>query len=195
MSIKKDVSKFTARKEQEKALDYIKKICKEKPDNKFFLLNMPVGVGKAQPLYSKILTPEGWKLFSEIKEGDKIITPKGTISKIIKLHDINTLPIYKITFIDGRTAECTEQHLWKIHHQDYRNKWKIMSLSDIIVKFNTSYRNNLYVPLIKPISILDKNLSIDPYVLGCLIGDGGLTQNSINFTTKDIFIYDKLRNK
>lgn len=47
MSIKKDLTKFTPRKEQEKALDYIKRVCKEKPDNKFFLLNMPVGVGKS----------------------------------------------------------------------------------------------------------------------------------------------------
>lgn len=47
MSIKKDLNKFTPRQEQERALEYIKKICKEKPDNKFFLLNMPVGVGKS----------------------------------------------------------------------------------------------------------------------------------------------------
>lgn len=47
MSIKKDLNKFNPRKEQEKALEYIKKVCKDKPDNKFFLLNMPVGVGKS----------------------------------------------------------------------------------------------------------------------------------------------------
>jgi len=47
MSIKKDLNKFNPRKEQEKALEYIKKVCTEKPDNKFFMLNMPVGVGKS----------------------------------------------------------------------------------------------------------------------------------------------------
>ena len=47
MSIKKDVGKYIARKEQVDALNYIKRIFKEKPDNKFFLLNMPVGIGKS----------------------------------------------------------------------------------------------------------------------------------------------------
>ena len=47
MSIKKDVGKYTARKEQTDALNYIERVCKEKPNNKFFLLNMPVGIGKS----------------------------------------------------------------------------------------------------------------------------------------------------
>lgn len=47
MSIKKDLIKFTPRLEQEKALDYIKTVLDKKPDNKFFLLNMPVGIGKS----------------------------------------------------------------------------------------------------------------------------------------------------
>jgi Rad3-related DNA helicase len=47
MSIKNDLNKFTPRVEQTKALDYIKNVLDKKPDNKFFLLNMPVGVGKS----------------------------------------------------------------------------------------------------------------------------------------------------
>lgn len=47
MSIKKDLNKFTPRPEQEAALNYFKKVCENKKDNKFFLLNMPVGIGKS----------------------------------------------------------------------------------------------------------------------------------------------------
>lgn len=47
MSIKKDLIKYTPRKEQVAALEYIKNVCEKKPDNKFFLLNMPVGIGKS----------------------------------------------------------------------------------------------------------------------------------------------------
>jgi Rad3-related DNA helicase len=47
MSIRKDLNKFTPREEQTKALDYIKNVLDKKPDNKFFLLNMPVGIGKS----------------------------------------------------------------------------------------------------------------------------------------------------
>jgi ATP-dependent DNA helicase DinG len=47
MSLKKDLIKYTPRTEQQEALDFIIETKKEKPDTKFFLLNMPVGVGKS----------------------------------------------------------------------------------------------------------------------------------------------------
>jgi ATP-dependent DNA helicase DinG len=47
MSIKKDLLRYNPRKEQTDALSFIKKVHKEKPDNKFFLLNLPVGTGKS----------------------------------------------------------------------------------------------------------------------------------------------------
>jgi len=47
MSLRDDLNKYTPRKEQKNALEYIKRVKREKPDNKFFLLNMPVGTGKS----------------------------------------------------------------------------------------------------------------------------------------------------
>jgi hypothetical protein len=78
--LRNDIIKFSPREEQTRVNDFIFKIKKEKPDVKYFLLNLPTGVGKAQPLYSKILTPSGWVKFGDIKEGDELITPSGKIS-------------------------------------------------------------------------------------------------------------------
>ena len=47
MSLKKDLIKYTPRSEQQDALDFIIQTKKEDPDKKFFLMNMPVGVGKS----------------------------------------------------------------------------------------------------------------------------------------------------
>lgn len=47
MSIKKDLIKYTPRTEQQEALDFIINSHKENLKNKFYLLNMPVGVGKS----------------------------------------------------------------------------------------------------------------------------------------------------
>ena len=47
MSIRTDLNKYTPRKEQLDALDFIAKIKTDKPDNKFFLLNLPTGTGKS----------------------------------------------------------------------------------------------------------------------------------------------------
>jgi len=47
MSIKKDIAKFKPRKEQREALAFIDAQYKNNPMNKFYLLNLPVGVGKS----------------------------------------------------------------------------------------------------------------------------------------------------
>lgn len=47
MSLKKDLIKFTPRQEQTDALEFIKKVKSDDPNKKFFLLNMPVGIGKS----------------------------------------------------------------------------------------------------------------------------------------------------
>jgi len=45
--IKKDLVKYTPREEQKRVNDFIFKVKQEKVDNKFFLLNLPTGVGKS----------------------------------------------------------------------------------------------------------------------------------------------------
>jgi Rad3-related DNA helicase len=47
MSLKTDLLKYSPRNEQQEALDFIINSNKENPKNKFYLLNMPVGVGKS----------------------------------------------------------------------------------------------------------------------------------------------------
>jgi len=46
--------------------------------------------------------------------------------------------------------------------------------------------NKWQIPIVKPIQFeRNDNLMIDPYLLGLTLGDGGITQKNINFTTKD----------
>lgn len=47
MSLKIDLQKYKPRKEQKEAIDFIDREYKSNPINKFFLLNLPVGVGKS----------------------------------------------------------------------------------------------------------------------------------------------------
>ena len=47
MSLRNDLNKFTPRQEQQEALDFIINTKKEKPDTKFFLMDLPMGVGKS----------------------------------------------------------------------------------------------------------------------------------------------------
>ena len=45
--LKKDLSKYTPRKEQKEALDFVSDIFTNKKDIKHILLDLPVGIGKS----------------------------------------------------------------------------------------------------------------------------------------------------
>lgn len=45
--LREDLNKYTPRKEQSNAIDFIDNVEKKKPHNKFYLFNLPTGVGKS----------------------------------------------------------------------------------------------------------------------------------------------------
>lgn len=53
-------------------------------DDKLDLLtiSLPPGTGKAQPLYSKVLTPKGYVAMGDIKVGDNVIAADGSTVKV-----------------------------------------------------------------------------------------------------------------
>ena len=149
------------------------------------------GSGKAQPLYSKVLTEEGWKEFKDLEITDKIYTEDGSVSKLKYITPIQYKDIYRIYFKDGRFTDCSEDHLWKL----YRNGWdssKIISLKDFkdILNTKTYKQRPLFVELFYPL-YQEKILPINPYLLGILIGDGNILE-ACKFTSTDQEIVDKV---
>lgn len=106
-----------------------------------FLINGSAGSGKAQGLDNKILTENGWVRMGDIKVGDNVVTPKGTLSPVTEIHPQGKLDLYTVTFEDGRTTQCCENHLWKVYKDD---KWQILPLKD----FMNLHTLNVYIPLV-----------------------------------------------
>lgn len=92
---------------------------------------------KAQPLTTKILTPSGWKLMGEVKVGDKIFHPSGTLSTITNIIPQGVRDCFEFNFEGSKTEACAD-HLWKIKANRWKN-YKILSLKD--VKRNKSFRD------------------------------------------------------
>lgn len=156
------------------------------------LLLGPSGSGKAQPLYAKIKVPGGWTTMGEIQEGDVVSTPDGKSAVVVGLFPQGKKDIYRITFVDGRTAECCDEHLWEVYSDNWKSKWKIKSLSDIMKSVQFNHKNGVKIRLSKPAETPDIELPVDPYVLGVLIGDGCMRHGSVSFSTADSFILDKM---
>ena len=181
--------KFT--EEQERSLDELLAFLND-PEPGQMCLQGYAGTGKAQPVGCKVLTPSGWVKMGDISVGDAVVAADGTECAVTGVFPQGVMKVYKITFSDGRIARSSGDHLWKFWNH---RKWYVMSLEDII-----KYRANILrperfaIPLCAPfMAARNVNLPIDPYLIGVLIGDGELSNNSVNLSLPDEFIRDEVR--
>jgi superfamily II DNA or RNA helicase len=66
-------------------------------------------------------------------------------------------------------------------------------------KYKTYYKeksgnSKWQIPIVKPIEFNKNDLPLNPYLLGLILGDGGITQKNISFTTKDDEIVNYITN-
>lgn len=144
-----------------------------------------LGGGKLTSLSSKVLTPKGWVRNGDLKVGDLICTPFSTPQPIKALYPQGVVDIYEFRTSDGRVTDCGLDHLWEVRttkqvhkyrqHRDRRN-FMILTTREIIERMNNGQPLFIQVPDAQEFE--HKNLPIDPYLLGVLIGDGCLTPNS-----------------
>ena len=76
------------------------------------------GAGKALPIDALILTPIGWRRNGDLKPGHKVIHPSGRHLKVVSVHRQGRIPVARLHFMDGRMAECSRDHLWKVRLVD-----------------------------------------------------------------------------
>jgi hypothetical protein len=96
--------------------------------------------------------------------------------------------VYKITFQDGRTAMCGLEHLWTIKTDD-SNEWTTVN-TEALIK-NIAHKK-IYIPTCDPVNFPHTNVPIDPYVLGCLIGNGCLRDRCLAISSGDEYVPNKI---
>ena len=161
------------------------------------VIQAATGAGKCLPLDTDILTPNGFVKMRDIHVGSVVYDENGEKTNVIAEFPQDELKQeYKITFNDGSYVICCKDHLWKydVKSNLQYHRWKVDNIVDILHKYglkkNRSF--NIYIPVCKPIQFSKKDLFIPPYLMGALLGDGGLTQNTLTFTNVEQDIIDKV---
>ncbi|UZN03336.1 replicative DNA helicase [Cellulomonas sp. S1-8] len=147
-------------------------------------------IGKALALDTPLPTPTGWTTMGEVRAGDRLIAADGTITRVVRTTDVMVdRPCYRVTFDDGSTVVADAQHQWVTRTRAERRvgaDFGVRTTEQLAatVRCATSDgRANHAVATAAPLSLPERDLLVDPYLLGVWLGDGH--SSSARFTSAD----------
>lgn len=180
-------------------------------------------ISKAQPLGALIPTPVGYTSIKDLEVGDEVFSSSGEVQKIVGFPWSGYDTFYKVTFDDDSSLVVSKDHEWVCktykerfrksytnnfpRHKDRGKKfanpdigvWKNLTTLEIIKAggYKPEAINNgrrVSIPICEPVRYPEKDL-FDPYLVGLLIGDGGMTGRSVVLTSGDKPIQDYVLKK
>ena len=166
--------------------------------------SVDTGMGKSQRYSEPVLTPGGWVSMGDIKEYDYVIDDKGQPATVLEIHEQGEIGAYEIFFNDGTKTSCSLDHLWTVYNTNNHGKKFDRTLKEIIDYglYHPGYGAksggrvyNFKIDLPEPVEFIEQEVSIHPYLLGLLLGDGGFTEspNRISFTNSKSYIIEAVK--
>jgi phosphate starvation-inducible protein PhoH and related proteins len=146
--------------------------------------------GRAQPVATPVLTPDGFRPIGSLTVGDLVIGSDGKPTPVIGLYPQGEKDIYRLTTQDGASTLCSGDHLWAVATRDHRRRGKplqVLTTREMIGNLRASHYHRYELPLHSaPVRFPYREVPMDPYALGLLLGDGCLTGSTTpSFATTD----------
>ena len=143
------------------------------------------GFGKALALDTAVPTPSGWTTMGELRSGDVVFDEGGKPCNVVIAHRVMIdRACYRVRFSDGSEIVADEDHLWRTwdksarkahgrsasptHHPEIRTTKEIAAT----LFADRGREVNHSIECAEALNLPDVDLPIDPYLLGCWLGDG-----------------------
>lgn len=149
--------------------------------------------GKMQPEYSMIYTKNGPIELKNIKVGDEVATPFGTFSKITDIFEHGIQQVYRVWFNDYTYTDCGLEHLWEVKNLK-KDHFEVLTLEEMLkYPIYSGTQARWQINITSPINYDKKEVLIDPYIMGLLLGDGSF-RGTVALTNKDEQLINSLKN-
>ena len=158
------------------------------------------GGGKANPYYTPVATPSGFRKIGDLKVGDKVCTPYEGIQEVSGIFEQGTHTVYVLHFDDGSEVRCMDNHRFyaRAHADEPFMVWTardIMDLYKMDVKPPHSHRRNVTDDIEFPVcgevemneSVTPEDLPIHPLLAGFALGDGYNRIDHLGVPVKNTF--------
>lgn len=179
-----------------------------------FLLCGPTGVGKqiANSTPVPAVSPENGSLIyirhGDLKVGDTIFDAHGRPTHVLGTFPQKSIPMYRVTFSDGRVIEAGDNHLWAVYSAKLRRAVSkegkhrgpyVMTTQEIVdagvvSTYDGDTRRHLkwFIPMNGAVDTAPLDVPVDPYVVGAFVGNGCLTAEALTFSGDDEFVVDEI---
>lgn len=131
-----------------------------------------------------LATPQGWTTMGEIGVGDEVFDNHGRVCQVTAKSEVKWLDCYRVTFDDGTSIVCDEEHLWTTTAGDAgRTDTAVRPITEIAASVARKHR----VAMPDPLDLPEAELPLDPYVLGAWLGDGNRGRGVITKPDQEMF--------
>ncbi|MFG2482835.1 PhoH family protein [Streptomyces virginiae] len=146
--------------------------------------------GRAMPVFTKVLTPDGWRPIGDLQVGDLVVGSNGEPTPVLGVYPQGEKDIYRLTAQDGSWTLCCGEHLWTVRTRDDKRRdkpWRVLETKDMIGNLRAAHARRYELPMLTaPVAFPEREVPVDPYALGLLLGDGCISAgNTPSFTTAD----------
>jgi phosphate starvation-inducible PhoH-like protein len=147
--------------------------------------------GRAQPVATPVLTPDGFRPIGELQVGDLVIGSNGEPTPVLGVYPQGEKDIYRVTAQDGASTLASGDHLWAVTTASDRRRGKphrVLTTQEMAGNLRAAHQHRYELPLHSaPVRLPHREMPMDPYALGLLLGDGCLTGSTTPaFSTEDI---------
>lgn len=149
---------------------------------------------KALRYGSLVYTENGPIKIEDVKIGQKILHPFKGLVEVEAVWDHKNIDIYRLEFKDGDFIDCCEDHLWEVNRRSDGKRF-VKTIKELFsdVRYKDSrYKWDIRLP--ETVEFENKELPIDSYVLGVILGDGSISNGTLCYHTADDEIHNYLKN-
>ena len=140
---------------------------------------------QALSLNTLLPSPQGWIYMKDVKEGYQLFDDKGQICVVTKISPVfENRDCVEVLFDDGSVITADVKHLWTVEERGKRTS-KTFEWTQKTLTTDCLVPDKHFIYVTEPLSLSEKDLLINPYVLGVWLGDGTSAEPSITQGLED----------
>src|SRR5438477_3418684 len=113
--------------------------------------------GRAQPTWTPVLTPWGFKPIGSLEIGDLVVSSNGLPTPVIGVYPQGRKEVFRVATQDGASTLCCAEHLWSVSTASDRRRVRpvrVLQTKDMIGQLRAAHAPRFELPLVsRPVEL------------------------------------------